>query len=241
MATFYLHDGTAPLGPFEPAQLVARPGFGPATMVYPFGATGQDAWKKAADVPEIAALLAAKAPPPPPPPSSAPPAHGITLTAAPARPAPEPAAAPAPAPAAAPAPEPVPEGPKLADPKEKLVLVVDDDEPVRSFIEMSVQLQGFQVVTAVDGNDALKKIDAKIPDLIITDLMMPGLGGYELLRALQGVAGRVPIFVITASVLDDSTVKLIKAEANVLEFVAKPVKVPKLVAALHANLKTRPK
>jgi CheY-like chemotaxis protein len=240
VATFYLHDGAGPLGPFEPAQLVARPGFGPATLVYPFGASGQDAWKKAADVPEIAALLP-KAPPPPPPPSAAAPAHGITLTAAPARPAPEPEAAPAPAPAAAPAPAPVPEGPKLASPGEKLVLVVDDDEPVRSFIEMSVQLQGFQVVTAVDGNDALKKIDAKVPDLIITDLMMPVLGGYELLRALQGVAGRVPIFVITASVLDDSTIKLIKQEANVVEFVAKPVKVPKLVAALHQNLKTQPK
>jgi len=72
--------------------------------------------------------------------------------------------------------------------------------------------------------------------------MMPGQGGYEFLRSLQGsLSGRIPIFVVTGSALDDSTIKMIRAEANVIEFIAKPVKMAKFVAALHKTLKTRPR
>ena len=113
---------------------------------------------------------------------------------------------------------------------------------MRSFLEMSASLQGFRVLTAVDGLDAGGKLAAQTPDLIITDLMMPGQGGYEFLRSLQGSAtGRIPVFIVTGSALDDSTIKMIRAEANVVEFVAKPIKMAKFVAALHKTLKTAPR
>ena len=70
----------------------------------------------------------------------------------------------------------------------------------------------------------------------------PGQGGYEFLRSLQGSAtGRIPVFIVTGSALDDSTIKMIRAEANVVEFVAKPIKMAKFVAALHKTLKTAPR
>jgi CheY-like chemotaxis protein len=227
---YYLYDGGAPIGPFEPAQLALRPGFKKETLVFPLGATTQDAWKPATSFPDLARVLD-------------PDSSGIFLTAAPPRveeaPAPAPVAA---APAAAPVAAAAPAGPPLANPGEKLILVVDDDETVRSFLEMCASLQGFRVLTAVDGLDASKKLEAQTPDLIITDLMMPGQGGYEFLRSLQGKASaRIPIFIVTGSALDDSTIKMIRSEANVIEFVTKPVKMKKFIAALHDTLKTAPK
>lgn len=226
---YFLYEGDKAVGPFEAAQLALRPGFKLDTMVFPAGATEREAWKPARSFPDLARALD-------------PNSSGIFLTAAPpreAKSAPPPAA---PLPAAstdttAAAPEPA-----MAAPGEKLLLIVDDDATVRSFLEMAAGLQGFRVLTAVDGLDAGVKLEAQAPDLIITDLMMPGQGGYEFLRSLQGAAmGRIPVFVVTGSALDDSTIKMIRAEANVVEFIAKPVKMAKFVAALHRTLKTAPK
>jgi CheY-like chemotaxis protein len=243
---YYLFDGKQAFGPFEPADLAKRPGFDAATLVFPGGATGADAWKPAGSFPDIAAVLGARAIPPPniplPPRAAAAsaPALGITLSI-PQRPqaAPPVEAAPAPAAAAATAAPPQEEGPKLAQPSEKLVLVVDDDENVRSFIEMSATMEGFQVVTAVNGLDATAKLEKRSADLIITDLMMPGQGGYEFLRSLQAAGtGRIPIFVVTGSSLDSSTVAMIRQEANVVEFVSKPINITKFIGDLHKHLKT---
>ncbi len=224
---YYLYEGGQEAGPFEAGQLVLRSGFNKETLVFPVGATTQDAWKPASSFPDLAKALD-------------PNSSGIFLTAAP--PKAEKAVEPPPPAPAAPAPAAVPEGPALAAPADKLILVVDDDETVRSFLEMSAGMQGFRVVTAVNGLDAGTKLATQTPDLIITDLMMPGQGGYEFLRSLQGSAmGHIPVFVITGSALDDSTINMIRSEANVIEFIAKPVKMAKFVAALHKTLKTAPK
>ncbi len=216
---YYLYDGSKNLGPFEAEELRGRPGFGPQTLVYPAGASGADAWKPAGSFPDLF-----------------PPRTEITLTMPPPVKRAEP---PAPAPAPAPAPE--PQAPAPDDPATKKVLVVDDDDGIREFIDMCVTKAGFKTATAVDGRDALKQLAADKPDLVVTDLMMPGIGGYEFLRALQAEAGRVPVFVVTASALDDSTIALIRQEANVVEFFRKPLKVTQFVAALHKHAKTAPR
>lgn len=226
---YYVYDGSQAVGPFEVTDLVKRPGFGAATMICVVGATTADAWKPASSFPELAAALSPKA--------------EITLVLPPPKKAEAeaPAAAPPPAqPAAAAAPaaaEPAP-----ASPKDKLVLVVDDDDAIRDLIEMTASSQGFQVVTAENGLKAAAKLSEKPVDLIITDLMMPGQGGYEFLRTLQQAGGaNVPVFVVSASQLDTSTVQMIRQEANVVEFIPKPIKMPLFVAALHKHLKTAPR
>ena len=129
----------------------------------------------------------------------------------------------------------------LARPADKVVFIVDDDENVRGALEMSAIVEGFQVVTAVNGLDAAAKFKQREPDLIVTDLMMPGQGGYEFLRSLQAAgSGRVPIFVITGSFLDSSTIDLIRHEANVVEFFNKPLRMAEFLQALHTHLKTDP-
>jgi CheY-like chemotaxis protein len=129
----------------------------------------------------------------------------------------------------------------FSTPANKLVLIVDDDGTVLSLLETYVSLEGFQVITARDGREAREKLAARAPDLVITDLMMPGEGGYELLRSLQADGHRgIPVFVVTAAVIEQSTVDMIKAEANVVEFVPKPIPRQKLIAALHRELRTVP-
>ena len=133
--------------------------------------------------------------------------------------------------------------PQLAAPSSKTVLIVDDDPVVLSLLEMYVKLEGFNVALATNGKEGTAKCKAKMPDLLITDLRMPGEGGYELLRNLKAEGSDpIPVFIVTAaaSTLDDSTISMIKAEANVVEFVHKPIPRVKFAAALHRHLKTKP-
>ena len=123
-------------------------------------------------------------------------------------------------------------------PEDFLVLIVDDDETVRSLLEVIVTSAGYRVATASDGKSAAAQLDAVHPNLVITDLMMPGVGGYEFLRSLQtGDSKRLPIFVVTASDLDRSTIAMIRQEANVMEFIAKPINSKKLLLALEKTLR----
>jgi CheY-like chemotaxis protein len=135
-----------------------------------------------------------------------------------------------------------PQDKPLADPKDKVILIVDDDENVRNFLELTAMSEGFQVVTACDGAEAMQRVANRPPDLIITDLMMPGEGGYEFLRRLQGSEqGAIPVFVITASQINDSTAEMIRREANVVSFIRKPVPMAVFAVTLHKYLGTAPK
>lgn len=131
--------------------------------------------------------------------------------------------------------------PELADPSEKLILLVDDDESLLELMEIVVKKEGFRVDRAIDGPEALRKAEAVTPDLIMLDLMLPGKGGYEVARDLQMTdAGRVPIIMVTGRTMDPKTMEMLRQEPNVREFMAKPIRPAVLTASLHAILKTRP-
>ncbi|MFH1619406.1 MAG: response regulator [bacterium] len=128
-----------------------------------------------------------------------------------------------------------------SDPKEKLVLIVDDDDAVRELLEFVVKKEGFRVEKVSDGGEALKKAQEVMPDLIILDLMLPHCGGYEILRRLQEEeTSEIPIIVITGHCMDRSTPAMIRQESNVVDFLEKPVKPAVLSALLHKALKTCP-
>ncbi|MBI4054905.1 MAG: response regulator [Elusimicrobia bacterium] len=132
--------------------------------------------------------------------------------------------------------------PFSADPKEKKILIVDDDESVLELLGFIVGKEGFQVATALDGVKALEAVEASPPDLILLDLMLPRYGGFEVLRRLQsGESSRIPIVVITGKYTDRSTVDLIRQESNVVEFFEKPLKPQVLTPLLHRILQTRPR
>ena len=127
----------------------------------------------------------------------------------------------------------------LANPADLLVLIVDDEADIRTLVEYNLKKEGFQTVSAVDGLDALAKLEPRAPDLIFLDLMMPGQSGYEFLRHLQSAGhSRIPIVIATARSLDSTTVAVILQEANVVEFFTKPFNWPLILAAIHKRLKT---
>ncbi|MEW5951463.1 MAG: response regulator [Elusimicrobia bacterium] len=129
----------------------------------------------------------------------------------------------------------------LGKPQEKLVLIVDDDDSIRDLLEFVVKKEGFKIEKAADGKSALEKAKNLNPDLILLDLMLPGYGGFEILRELQSYeTASIPIIIITGRYADRTTIELIKQEPNVKEFVEKPIKVNILSSLIHKILKTKP-
>ncbi len=125
-------------------------------------------------------------------------------------------------------------------PSEKLILLVDDDESLLDLMDHVVKKEGFRTDRAVDGPEALRKVDALKPDLVILDMMLPGLGGYEVLRQMQAIGcGDIPIIVVTGRQMDKQGVELIRQETNVKEFMEKPVRTAVLSASLHRLLGTQ--
>ena len=85
----------------------------------------------------------------------------------------------------------------MTEPKPR-VLVVDDDRAVRESLRRSLEFNGYDVVLAGDGAEALATIGAHQPDVVVMDVMMPRLDGIETTRALRAAGNDVPILVLTA-------------------------------------------
>jgi len=83
------------------------------------------------------------------------------------------------------------------------ILVVEDDEPLREVFCRSLQRAGFEVVTAPDGNEALAACRKGGIGLVLTDIMMPKLNGFELIRALKSEVPLTPVIAISASGIKD--------------------------------------
>jgi two-component system chemotaxis response regulator CheY len=86
----------------------------------------------------------------------------------------------------------------------KVILIVDDSATVRKFVSASLTMQGFNVIAACDGMDALEKLPSSTFDLVITDLNMPNMDGFELIRSLRENPQYSDLPVIILSSLGDS-------------------------------------
>jgi CheY-like chemotaxis protein len=84
------------------------------------------------------------------------------------------------------------------------VLAVEDDHVIRDLLEINLQLEGHEVATAVDGGDALDQVAAHAPDLILLDVMMPAVTGWEVLQRLktEEATRAIPIVVLSARAME---------------------------------------
>lgn len=108
-------------------------------------------------------------------------------------------------------------------------MVVDDDESIRSFIRFSLDQEGFEVIEQRSGEGALKLLENRIPDLILLDIMMPGMDGFEVIKKIRSNAkwNKVPVIFITAHADPENTAKAKAAGAQ--GFMEKPLRFNELL------------
>lgn len=123
----------------------------------------------------------------------------------------------------------------------KTVLIIDDDEGQRELMARIVADGGFRVATAQSAPEAFKRLEETLPDAILLDLMLPGMGGYEIVREFQARgAGDIPVIIITARSLDSKSSDALKFEPNVKDVMSKPPRPAALTTRLHGLLGTTP-
>lgn len=114
------------------------------------------------------------------------------------------------------------------------ILVVDDEPTIVEIVARYLEREGYQVLTAADGAGALAHIERRRPQLVILDLMLPGISGLELLRRLRGDGG-LAVIVLTA--LDEETDRVVGLELGADDYVTKPFSPRELVARVRAVLR----
>jgi two-component system response regulator MprA len=115
------------------------------------------------------------------------------------------------------------------------VLVVDDDKAVRESLRRSLEFNGYDVVMAADGAEALAGIASAAPDIVVMDVMMPRLDGIEATKALRKAGNDLPILVLTARDAVGDRVDGLDAGAD--DYLTKPFALQELLARLRALLR----
>ncbi len=115
------------------------------------------------------------------------------------------------------------------------ILVVDDEKKVVDLVTLYLKREGYRVVGAYDGRQALEMVHQKQPDLIVLDLMLPGMDGLAVCRTLRAEGNRVPIIMLTARALEDD--KLLGLDLGADDYVTKPFSPRELVARVRAVLR----
>src|SRR5712692_6534763 len=118
-----------------------------------------------------------------------------------------------------------------------LVLVVDDDQRIASAIRRALIYEGYQVEVARDGPVALTHVRERAPDLMILDVMLPGLDGMEVPRRLQAGGGEFPILMLTAK--DGTSDRVRGLDAGADDYLVKPFAYEELLARVRALLRRR--
>ncbi len=116
------------------------------------------------------------------------------------------------------------------------ILVVDDERPFRESLQFSLERQGYHVATASDGPSGLRLARSAKPDLVILDIMLPGMDGFKVCQALRRDSD-VPIIMLTAR--DDETDKVVGLELGADDYVTKPFGLRELHARIRAVLRRR--
>jgi len=114
------------------------------------------------------------------------------------------------------------------------ILVVDDEERMVRFIKLNLEHDGFQVIEAYNGLQALNKMRTNLPDLIILDVMMPDLDGFEVLRTIREISS-IPVIMLTAKGEEDDRVRGLELGAD--DYVTKPFSPRELVSRVRAVLR----
>jgi len=115
--------------------------------------------------------------------------------------------------------------------KKQLVLVVDDQRKVLRFIEIDLKLRGFEVVTTTSGQKALELVKSIKPDIMLLDIIMPEMDGFEVLRKLRTFT-QLPVITFSASTVNYNEAMRLGAS----DFISKPFSINELTSRINAFL-----
>ena len=123
---------------------------------------------------------------------------------------------------------------KMVSPDEKLVLVVDDESRMVRFVRMNLELEGYQVAEASTGMEALEKVRDELPDLVVLDVMMPEMDGFETLERLREIS-TVPVIMLTVKGDEEDRIRGLELGAD--DYVTKPFSPRELASRIRAVLR----
>ena len=115
----------------------------------------------------------------------------------------------------------------------KKILIVDDSESIREVVSFTLENEGYNILSAIDGKDALKHLDGQAIDLVITDLHMPNMNGIELIKEIRNMDSykRIPILFLTTE--SQANKKQEAKDAGATGWIIKPFVPAKLIAAIN--------
>ncbi|MFJ7828164.1 response regulator YycF [Psychrobacillus sp. NPDC096623] len=116
----------------------------------------------------------------------------------------------------------------------KKILVVDDEKPIADILQFNLKKEGYQVVCAYNGDEALKKVEEDQPDLMLLDIMLPNKDGMEVCREIRKKYD-FPIIMLTAK--DSEIDKVLGLELGADDYVTKPFSTRELIARVKANMR----
>lgn len=115
------------------------------------------------------------------------------------------------------------------------ILIVDDDKNTRKFIRAALEAKNYTVSTAENGEDALRKMDNEHIDLVVLDIMMPKMDGYEFTKSLRSAQNNLPILMVSAKQLSEDRKK--GFYSGIDDYMTKPVDVEEMVLHIKALLR----
>ncbi|MBR1773617.1 MAG: response regulator transcription factor [Eubacterium sp.] len=114
------------------------------------------------------------------------------------------------------------------------ILVADDEAEIRSLLKLYLENEGYSVVEAVDGLEAMEKLKSDKPDLCVLDIMMPGMDGYQVLRKLREDSN-IPVIILSAK--DADSEKILGLNLGADDYIAKPFNALEAVARINSNIR----
>jgi DNA-binding response OmpR family regulator len=116
------------------------------------------------------------------------------------------------------------------------ILIVDDDPLLLRLVGYILEKEGYEIVTAMDGQEALKKVETENPDLVLLDVMLPGINGIEVCRQLRSQPATAALPIVMLSARSKVSDRLAGLEAGANEYIAKPFDASEMAACIAALL-----
>ena len=120
-------------------------------------------------------------------------------------------------------------------PEEKTVLIVEDEKNIVDILRFNLERKGYRVLEAYDGEEGLRKARTEKPDLILLDIMLPKMIGFDVCEALRKDGDNVPILLLTAREEEDDKVRGLETGAD--DYITKPFSMREVIARVEANIR----